>query len=134
MALLILSMETSEVQGILRRAAVLIFMGLLRGLGSALEAGEETMAGLGLKQGEEVERVLRWIRDEDVDALVRDHAAGVLEGLETLRMKRLYRARDDGLRMSADLGLEGSLRGLDVRPDLGGGRNEGRKLIVEELD
>ncbi|KAH7095464.1 hypothetical protein FB567DRAFT_623726 [Paraphoma chrysanthemicola] len=134
MALLILTMETSEAHGILRRAGVLVFMGLLRGLDSALEAREETVAGLSASQGEEVERVLKWIRDEDVDALVRDHATNVLEGLETLRMKKLYMLRDDGLQLSADLGLEGNLRGLDVRPDVDMGRREGRKLMVEEVE
>jgi hypothetical protein len=65
---------------------------------------------------------------------VRDHAASVLEGLDTWRMKNLYPVRDHGLVLGPDLGLEGSLRGLAVQPDVNKGSNERRKLIVEELE
>ncbi|KAF2029358.1 hypothetical protein EK21DRAFT_67646 [Setomelanomma holmii] len=134
MALLILTMETSEIKGILRRSAVLLVMGLLRGLDSALEASEETTAGLGMSQGEQVERVLGWARNEDVDALVRDHAASVLEGIETLRLKRLYKIKDDGLRVGSDFTLEGNLRGLNVQPDLLEKWKGRKKLVLEEVD
>ncbi|CAO2650290.1 Nn.00g015820.m01.CDS01 [Neocucurbitaria sp. VM-36] len=131
--LLILSMETLEDKAILRRAAVLVIMGLLRGLDAALENGEDIPVRLSMKQQNEVERVVKWIRDSDVDALVRDHATSVAEGLETLRLKELYKVRDEGLRLGPDLGLEGALRGLDVRPDVEGKAGK-RKLVVEEIE
>ncbi|KAF2833505.1 hypothetical protein CC86DRAFT_10812 [Ophiobolus disseminans] len=133
MVLLVLAMETGEVKGILRRAAVLVIMGLMRGLDGALERGEEARVGLSMAQQGEVERVVRWVGNEDGDALVKDHAASVLEGLETLRMKKMYRVRDKGLRLGNDLGLEGGLRGVDVRLDLEE-RKGGRKMVVEEVE
>ena len=131
--LLILSMETVEAKAILRRAAVLVIMGLLRGLDAALENGSDILVGLSTKQQNELERVMKWARDDDGDALVRDHAASVVEGLETLRLKRLYKLRDEGLRLGPDLGLEGSLRGLDVTPNLEGGELK-KRMVIEEIE
>jgi hypothetical protein len=131
-ALLVLTMETEEAKGIMRRAAVLVIMGLLRGVDAALEHGRESNVGLELKQQGEVERVTKWVRDEDSDELVRDHAGSVVEGLETLRLKKLYKVRDEGLRLGPDLGLEGNLRGLDIQPNVE--MNEGmRKMVIEEI-
>ncbi|KAK7193755.1 hypothetical protein DPSP01_000309 [Paraphaeosphaeria sporulosa] len=134
MVLQIVTIETAEAKGILRRAAVLVVMGLLRGMDGLLEEGKESVAGLGARQMEEVERVMRWARDDDVDGLVRDHAGNVVEGLETWRMKKLYKIRDEGLRLGPDLGLEGHLQGLNVQPlsEQRGTRRKG--LIVEEIE
>lgn len=131
--LLVLTMETAETFFILRRAAVLVVMGLLKALDVVLDAGEDSTVGLGMKQQGEVERVLRWVRDEDGDELVRDHAANVVEGMETLRMKKLYKIRDQGMDLGPDLGLAGGLKGLSVRPDVGDGQGK-RKMIVEEIE
>ncbi|KAG9186988.1 hypothetical protein G6011_10096 [Alternaria panax] len=135
MVLLILVMEREEVKALLRRSAVLVIMGLLRGIDAGIESGREGTVGVNLKQQEEVERVVKWVRDEDADELVRDHAANVVEGLETMRMKRLYRIRDEGLRLGPDLGLEGNLRGLNVQPQADAG--EGKKkmmMMIEEIE
>ncbi|KAH6502374.1 hypothetical protein HBI55_030390 [Parastagonospora nodorum] len=134
MVLLIITMETSETKAILRRAAIMVVMGLLRGLDGKLEADQEAEIGFDMTQQSEVERVLEWVREEDADSLVRDHAASVLEGLETWRMKKLYQVRDQGLGLGGNLNLEGPLRGLTVQPGLGTERDERRKLIVEELE
>lgn len=134
MVLLIVTIETVEAKGILRRAAVLVAMGLLRGMDGLLEEGKESVAGFGARQMEEVERVMRWARNEDVDGLVRDHAGSVVEGLETWRMKKLYKIRDEGLRLGPDLGLEGHLQGLNIQP-LSGQQDTRRKgPIVEEIE
>jgi hypothetical protein len=127
--------ETSSPKSILRRAAVLVVMGMLRAMDSRLEAGQQQGSSIGLRhtQQEEVERVMRWARDEDADALVREHAASVVEGLETLEMKKLYRIRDEGLRLGADLGLEGPLRGLDMQAR-GQERQGQARLMVEEIE
>jgi hypothetical protein len=108
-------------------------MGLLRALDEELDAGLDSSVGLGMKQQDEVERVLRWVKDEDGDKLVRDHAASVVEGLETLRMKKLYRVRDEGVKLGPDLGLEGGLRGLNVRPEVDDAQRK-RKMVVEEIE
>ncbi|KAJ4296611.1 hypothetical protein N0V90_006658 [Kalmusia sp. IMI 367209] len=131
MVLLILTMETAEAKGILRRAAALVVMGLLRGMDSQLEQGKESVAGLGVRQIEEVQRVMKWVKDEDVDGLVKDHANSVVEGLETWEMKKLYKIRDQGSRLGPDLGLEGNLQGLNVQPLQETGR---KSLIVEEIE
>ncbi|KZM27795.1 uncharacterized protein EKO05_0001351 [Ascochyta rabiei] len=134
--LLILTMETAEAFFLLRRAAVLVVMGLLRALDEQLGAGRHSDVGLGVRQQDEVERVLRWTKDGDGDELVRDHAESVMEGLETLQMKKLYRMRDEGVRLGPDLGLEGGLRGLTVRPEVGGRQErQGRaRMVVEEME
>ena len=131
--LLVLTMETAEAFFILRRAAVLVVMGLLRALDEELDAGHDSSVGLSMKQQDEVERVLRWVKDEDRDKLVGDHAASVVEGLETLRMKKLYRVRDEGIKLGPDLGLEGGLRGLNVRPEVDDAKKK-RKMVVEEIE
>lgn len=128
----VLTLEGSSPKAILRRAAVLVVMGLLRGLDAALEQGVESAVGLGVRQREEVGRVIGWVRAEDGDALVRDHAESVVEGLETLDMKKLYKVRDEGLRLGPDLGLEGKLRGLDVEVNVSG--SSARKMVVEEIE
>lgn len=131
--LLVLTMETAETFFILRRAAVLVVMGLLNALGEILELGADTTVGMGTKQQDELERVLRWVRDEDGDELVRDHAANAVEGLEALRMKKLYKIRDERMVLGSDLGLEGGLRGLNVRPEVDNGQGK-RRVIVEEIE
>jgi len=134
MVLLILTMEHGEVKGILRRAAVLVFMGLLKGMDTLLEDGKESVAGMGAKQMGEVEKVVRWLQSEDADGMVRDHAGSVLEGLETWRMKQLYKIRDESLTLGPDLGLEGKLRGLDVQPPQDEEGRQKRGRIVEEIE
>jgi hypothetical protein len=128
--LLILTMEREESKAILRRAGVLVVMGLLRGVDAK---GGEGAVQLGLELQREVERVVRWVQSEDEDDLVKDHAASVVEGLETLRFKKLYGDRDEGVRLGKDLGLEGGLRGLDIQPsDESGGKR--KKMVIEEIE
>ncbi|KAH7385821.1 hypothetical protein BKA66DRAFT_569654 [Pyrenochaeta sp. MPI-SDFR-AT-0127] len=134
MVLLILTIETSEAKALLRRAGILVVMGLLRNLDSTIEGGKESAVAMSLKQQEEIDSILKWVKDQDVDELVRDHAASVVEGLETLRMKKLYRLQNEGLRLGPDLGLEGNLRGLIVKPGLGNRTSGEKKLIVEEIE
>jgi hypothetical protein len=134
MVLLLLGIETSEAKGILRRAAVLVIMGLLRGLDAALESGEADSVAISVRQQEEVERMVRWVRDEDIDVLTRDHAVSVLEGLEILRMKKLYKIRDESGRLGPNLGLDGNLRGLDVRPVLAGHDGGRKRMVIEEIE
>jgi hypothetical protein len=88
--LLILTMEREEAKAILRRAAVLVIMGLLRGVDAALEHGNESTASLTLNQQAEVERLVKWVLDEDDDELVRDHAGSVGQrrGLKTRSSSR----------------------------------------------
>jgi hypothetical protein len=131
---LILTMETSEAKAMVRRAAVMVVMGLLRGLDSLPEANREPEVGFGMAQQNEIMRVLKWVNEQDVDHLVQDHAASVLEGLETWRMKKLYQVRDHGFALGSNLNLENNLKGLNVQPDESKDKMERGKLMVEELE
>lgn len=135
MASLILTMETTEPKAVLRRAAVMMFMDMLRGLDEIVGSSENTV-GLDAVQQNEITRVLQWIEREDSDDLVRDHAASVLEDLETWRMKKLYQVSEEGLGqgLKPDLGLEGKLRGLNVQPQMGGGGADAKRMRIEEID
>jgi hypothetical protein len=132
MVLFILSMERDDAKALLRRAAVLVVMGLLRGIDAGIEAGQEGTVTLNLKQQHEIEKAMRWVKDEDADGLVRDHAASVVEGVETLRMKELYRLRENGMNLGRDLGLEGNLRGLNMQPNAE--NKERKRMMVEEIE
>ncbi|USP74555.1 hypothetical protein yc1106_01829 [Curvularia clavata] len=133
MVLFILTMEREDAKAILRRAAVLVIMGLLRGVDAAIESGQKDTVTLNFKQQQEVERVIKWVKDEDTDELVRDHASSVMEGMETLRIKELHRVRDNGLDFGRNLGLEGNLRGLDIQPETEKKEEKG-KMMIEEIE
>ncbi|KAF2739897.1 hypothetical protein EJ04DRAFT_604494 [Polyplosphaeria fusca] len=134
MVLLILTMETGAEKAILRRAAVLVIMGLLRGMDVLLEDGKESAAGLEVKHSGGVDQVMKWLRDEDHDDLVRGHAESVLEGLETWRMKRLYKVRDEGITLGPNLGLDGNLRGLEINLISEFDTTKRQGPIVEEIE
>lgn len=134
MALQILAIETGPVKAILRRAAVLVFMGLLRGMDALLEMGKESTAGLEMRKSGEIEQLLQWVRSEDNDELVRSHAENVIEGLETWRTKKLFRIRDEGLRLGDNLDLRGNLQGLDINPLAHRDNKQRRGPMVEEIE
>ncbi|KAF2199410.1 hypothetical protein GQ43DRAFT_464844 [Delitschia confertaspora ATCC 74209] len=135
MVVTILILETSADKAIVRRAAVLVLMGCLRGVDQEVQEGRQNTFTFGSRQSEEVERTLKWVRDEDNDGLVRSHAADVIEGLDTLRMKQLYGLMDykdriQGLQLDAGEGL----KGLDINPLAN--REEGKRKVslVEEVE
>ena len=132
MVLQILVIETGIAKAILRRAALLVVMGLLKGTDGLLEEGKQSTAALGWKQAEEVARVVKWVRDEDHDDLVKSHAENVLDGFETWRMKKWFKVSDE--RFNANLGLQGGLLGLKIDP-IGEEEKPGqRRLVVEEIE
>ena len=134
MAVQILVVETGPAKAILRRAAVLVAMGLLKGMDALLEDGKESAAGIAMRQTDELERVMRWTRDVDGDDMVRGHAENVIEGLETWRMKKLFMVRDEQYRLDANSSLEGNLQGLDVNPTKEQDGKGRRRPIVEEIE
>lgn len=133
MVLNTLLLERGIEKGILRRAAVLVVMGLLKGMDSMLENGKDSVTGLRLQQSEEIERIMKWIRDVDNDELVRSHAENVLEGLETWRMKKWFGFGTGQVNLGPNLGLEGNIRGLDIDP-LENGNAMRKTVFVEEID
>lgn len=131
----VLTMETSEARSILRRAAVLVVMGLLRSLAGLIESGKEQVIRLSSKQEEDLARVIGWVKDEDADALVRDHAVNVLEGLEALQFKKLHMAGKERFGFGPDFGLQGHLRGIGIElDDVRRHQDKPNKMIIEELE
>lgn len=142
-----LALETEERHAVLRRAAVLVVWGLVKAMDKVHEeAGSKGAmvgegAGLSPTKWEEVERVVRWVRDQDGDAVVKGHAGEVLEALETWRVKKALGVRGDGslagqgIQLTGDLGLSG-LRGLNIGVNAQdeSGQSHGRKLVVEEIE
>ncbi|KAL6702616.1 hypothetical protein ACN47E_001316 [Coniothyrium glycines] len=127
----ILTMETSIRSSIVRRACVMVVMGLLKALNGALEDGKDLLVNMSIKQQDEIRRTMSWIMSEDEDDLVKDHAANVIEGLETLEMGKLYNIRNGMWRTGPNLGLHENLRGLLVTPTTVGKEN---RTMVEEIE
>jgi hypothetical protein len=118
-------LEGGEGRAIVRRAAVLVFMAHLLAVNE-----EEGAATLDAVTWAAVEAVLARVRETDGDALVRAHAADVLESLEAWRMGQIAKAARRGGAEGGRLGL-GTVRGL---PDLGPGESSGKIQVVEEID
>jgi hypothetical protein len=115
-ALTILALETGADKAILRRAAVLVIMGFLKGLDSLIDQEVEITVNFGIRQYGEVERVMKWLQQEDTDDLVRTHAGDVLESLDILRVKQWFGVQQKQVNQDLGLDVEGGLRGLTVNP------------------
>ena len=132
LALAIMSMETDEGNGILRRAAVSAIMSLWKALRRANEEGRDLGFSLADSNMEELIRVLRYARSTDNDGLVRENAARVLERLEIPSLNILTSApptETSDLLSKVKLGDNG-LAGLSVNP----ARSSGSRPLVEEVD
>jgi len=131
-ALSVLTVERTAEKAILRRAAAVLPLALLRALDAALKEGRELEAGLEMQKWTDVEDVMGWVASEDEDEIVKGHAAVVGESLEAWRMNRVM-----GIRGSEDIrprfGLEGRLRGLDVNVEHGEGETQ-RRPVIEEIE
>ncbi|MCJ1395546.1 hypothetical protein MMC18_008432 [Xylographa bjoerkii] len=129
LAIAILRIETRPEKAILRRAAALLLMSVVRALDKAEEEGqplwfEFVEEGLG-----EVSEVLGYLRDMEMDEIVKGHEGEVIEGLARWRAKKLLGMNDerDG---SIRFGLDGGLKGLDVNLD----RNDRPRPKIEEIE
>lgn len=112
--MLTLTLELSERSAIVRRASVLVVMGLLRAWDSASDRDESDLVRMTPKQQEDVERIMLWVKSEDTDALVRDHATNVVEGFEALRVKSLYKAGGHYLNMGPTQKVDGALSKMGI--------------------
>lgn len=115
----ILKIEISDEKAILRRAAVLLILSLIRALDKADE--EERALGFGLQGNglDEVIKVLDYVRVVDGDEIVRGHIGEVVKSLEVWRKKSLLGAAGTVGKLDGEMGLEGGLRGLNFNPDAG---------------
>ncbi|KAF2433894.1 hypothetical protein EJ08DRAFT_657603 [Tothia fuscella] len=131
LALSVLSLEIGPEKAILRRAAILVILSILKAMDNAQEAGKEVAVGLDATKWINIEKVLGWVISTDDDDLVHGHATAVVEGLEAWRMKRLVGQKGEGMLGGVpQMGLEGRLRGLAVSP----AKSQGGGVRIQEID
>ncbi|KAI4174377.1 MAG: hypothetical protein LQ343_002312 [Gyalolechia ehrenbergii] len=121
--LAILKLERIEEKAILRRAAVLVIMSIVRAIDSAEERGQRLGFGFAGENLREVITVLRYVEVTEADEVVVGHVRAVIESLEAWQQKSILgpsMERDDReMEISMD-----SLR-LGAR---------GKTVRIEELD
>ncbi|KAL8909525.1 MAG: hypothetical protein Q9207_000205 [Kuettlingeria erythrocarpa] len=122
--LAILKLERSVERAILRRAAVMVIMSVVRAIDAAEEGGQQLGFGFAGENLVEVVTVLRYVEVTDGDEVVVGHVRAVIESLEAWRQKALL---GSGRRMR-----EGEKMGISLDGLLGEG-TEGRGRI-EELE
>jgi hypothetical protein len=113
LGLSILSQETGAGRAILRRAAVLLFMSLLRAMDVANESGQTASVRLDGPTWLAVQRVLEHIIETDEDDIVKGHARVVLESGEVLVTKKISLQSPPAAPGAIALG---QLKGLKVSP------------------
>ncbi|KAI9803433.1 MAG: hypothetical protein M1833_000952 [Piccolia ochrophora] len=126
----ILTLETRDEEAILRRAALLLVLSLLKGLERARSEDKSLGFGLWGKGVEDVSAVVGYVAGTDGDGLVREHAAKVGEELASWQ-------RQGGLLGELAMGeqeirtdLGGRLRGLAVDPE----SRRGNRPRIEEVE
>ncbi|KAL9579116.1 MAG: hypothetical protein Q9212_005294 [Teloschistes hypoglaucus] len=108
-ALSILKLEKSDAQAILRRAAVMVIMSIVKAIDTAEEREVQLGFGFAGQNLVEVITVLGYIEATDRDEIVVGHVRAVIESLEAWREKSLLavsRTRKSGLGLGA-LGMGG---------------------------
>ena len=132
LAIAILKLEITSDKAILRRAAVMVIMSLVRGLDRAGEEGKTLGFGFAGENLAEVITVLQYVQATDADDVVVGHVKAVVESLEAWQSKSLLgmSASQRG-ELGPSLGLEGGrLAGLSVNPKASGGS----RPLIEEIE
>lgn len=132
LSLSILKAEMTQEKAVLRRAAVLLIMSLVRALDKAMDEGRQLGFGFAGENLAEVIAVLQYIKATDSDDLVIGHVKAVIESLEAWQSKTLLGVTTSRLsELSPQLGLDGNrLAGLSVNPDA----PAGSRPLIEEVD
>lgn len=112
-SLSVLTLERGLEHIILRRAAVLMILSLVRALDQAREAKRALGFGLSGESRRGLEQALGYIADTDEDGLVREQARDAAESLENWQLGSFLRPRDE---TSVAQGIN-QLSGLRVRPE-----------------
>lgn len=122
-ALAVLKLEKNDERAILRRAAVMVIMSVIRAIDAAEERGQRLGFGFAGENLEEVVIVLRYVEVTDTDEVVVGHTRAVIESLEAWRQKSLLgsSSRSRGI---LDMGFDRD------GPGFGGGTTNVR---IEEL-
>ncbi len=122
----ILALEPEHEKAILRRAAILLIMSLVRALDQARGEGRKLGFGFAGSSLDDVMRVLGYVGETDNDGLVRQHAKDVIEGLKTWQMKGLLVPQETA---RTELG---ELAGLSI--DSGDGGATKQRPRIEEIE
>ena len=153
LALSTLTLEPGPESAILRRAAVILILDLVKAIDSARESGTNLGFGFGIGASsgsagsggpnianiDDVLRVLRFVESRETDSIVRGHIRTLIESLDNWVEKALMwgiGAHAEG-RMDTEPRFEidsERLAGLDVQPLAGRNREKGRGPLVEEIE
>ena len=118
LVLAILRLETTDEKVILRRAAVLVVLSLIKALDAATEEGRRLGFGFAGENLGDIISVLRYIEATDADKLVIAHVRVVIEGLGTWQSKTILGVPRSGLDFAPRTVLNGDrLAGLWVNPE-----------------
>ncbi|KAL8857496.1 MAG: hypothetical protein Q9178_005990 [Gyalolechia marmorata] len=126
--LAILKLEKSNDRAILRRAAVMVIMSLIKALDAADERGLQLGFGFADENLAEVITVLKYVEITDTDEVVIGHIRAVIESLEAWRKKSIFgpqgaRGHQEMKTFALD---ETRLAGLAMRPVV--------RPMIEEVD
>jgi Required for nuclear transport of RNA pol II C-terminus 1/Required for nuclear transport of RNA pol II C-terminus 2 len=114
LAISILTIEKQEERAILRRAAAMLILSVLKAIDEAEEGGRNLGFGFAGENLAEVITVLSYAQTTDNDGLVREYAETIVKELEMWRVKSLVRASSSSVNIPSSLAnLEGGgLAGL----------------------
>ncbi len=131
LVLAILKLEITTEKAILRRAAVLVIMSLVKALDAADEGGRILGFGFAGENLVEVISVLQYIGATDSDDLVRKHVGLVIEGLETWQSKAIFGVPRSTVDLTPRTNLHGEkLAGLSVNPEV----SKASRPRIEEVE
>lgn len=132
LAISILKAETTREKAILRRAAVLLIMSVIKALNKARQEGRQLGFGFAGENLAQAITVLQYVGTTDSDDLVVGHVEAVIESLEAWQSKSLLGVSTSQLSaLSPQLGLDGNrLAGLSVNPEI----PTGSRPSIEEMD
>ena len=123
----ILTLESEPEKGILRRAAVLLIMSFVRALDTARNQGKRLAFGFVGQSLDDVQRILKYVEQTDNDGLVKQHAADVIEGLQTWQGNSLLPLHSEKTEIE-------QLAGLSIKPIGGGTSSIGGRPRIEEIE
>ncbi|KAI2610417.1 hypothetical protein GGR54DRAFT_375142 [Hypoxylon sp. NC1633] len=117
----VLTIESAQETGILRRAAIVLILEFVRALANARENGRRIGYGLSDSSREDIARTLEYVAQTDNDGLVRQHAHDVVESLHNWQLSNLVPSAAE-VRDDRGPGALTRLAGLDIggasKPDL----------------
>ncbi|KAI4179677.1 MAG: hypothetical protein LQ348_005356 [Seirophora lacunosa] len=126
-ALAVLKLEKGEERAILRRAAVMVIMSVVRAIDAAEDRGQRLGFGFAGENLAEVVTVLRYVEVTDGDEVVVGHVRAVVESLEAWRQKSLLLGSVRSREAHPPYEVGFSLRG---EPAIGG---TGKTVRIEEV-